>query len=79
MEQLETEAAKYKIVVEEGAGEVVLVAPDGMQFDDDLHSLVNSTWDRDPWPNVVRSAINDVKEYGPRLQPCPTGCECGCA
>lgn len=75
-EQLELEAAKYGIKVNDVFGGVELEAPDGMQFDEELHWLVSSQADRDPMPNVLRGAIRDVREYGPRLKKCPHDCPC---
>ena len=75
-EQLEIEAAKYGIKVNDVEKGVELEAPEGMQFDAELHWLVNTQWDRDPMPNVLRSAMRDVREYGPRLRKCPDDCPC---
>ncbi len=75
-EQLEAEAAKYGIIVNDVEKGVELEAPQGMQFDTDLHWLVSSQWDLDPWPNVLRSAIRDAREYGPKLTKCPDDCPC---
>lgn len=75
-EQLEIEAAKFGIIVSDEHKGVCLDAPDGWQFDTELHGLVSSQWDRDPMPNVLRAAIRDVREYGPRLRRCPEDCPC---
>lgn len=75
-QELEQEAAKYGIIVVDVHKGVELQAPDGMRFDDELHALVNSQWDLDPMPNVLRSALRDVREWGPRLQKCPDDCPC---
>jgi hypothetical protein len=76
MEQLESEAAKYGIVVCPESRGVTLDAPEGMQFEEQLHALVCSQWDDEPMPNVLRRAIRDVREYGPRLKKCPNDCPC---
>lgn len=76
LQQLEREAAQYGITVNESAKGWVLDAPDGMQFEDELHALVASPWDHEPIPNVLRRAIADVREYGPRIRKCPDDCPC---
>lgn len=75
-DQLEQEAAHYNIIVEDTHKGVQLIAPDGFCFDTDLHGLVSSQWDHEPMPNVLRSAIQDVRTYGPRMQKCPDNCSC---
>ena len=75
-EKLEIEANKFGIIVNDVAKGVELEAPPGMRFDLDLHCLVSTQWDNDPMPNVLRAAIRDVAEYGPRLQDCPNDCSC---
>ena len=75
-EQLELEASKYGIKVIDVPDGFELEAPNGMQFDEELHCLVASQGDNDPMPNVLRSAIQDVMEYGPRLSACPENCSC---
>lgn len=74
--QLESEAARFGIKVNDVPKGVELEAPEGMQFDTELHWLVNAQQDIDPMPNVLRRAIQDVHEYGPRLQKCPDDCPC---
>jgi hypothetical protein len=74
--ELEIEAAKYGIKVNDTEGGVELEAPDGMQFGPELHCLVNAQWDHNPMPNVLRAAIQDVREHGPRIQKCPEYCPC---
>lgn len=77
MDQLISEAKKYGITVEQSAFDSVeLIAPDGMCFEPGLHSLVNGRWDNDPLPNVMRSALRDLREHGPRLQKCADDCDC---
>lgn len=76
MEQLEAEASKFNIRVNAVAKGVELEAPDGWQFSAELHALVTTQWDCDPMPNVLRRAIADVREHGPRLQTCPDDCPC---
>lgn len=75
-EQLECEAAKYGITVNDVAKGVELEAPKGMQFDTELHFLVSTQFDHEPMPNVLKRAIRDVQEYGPKLQKCPDDCCC---
>jgi len=75
-EQLEQEAAKYGIAVDDTMKGVVLDAPEGYQFESELHALVSAQWDGDPMPNVLRSAIKDVRIYGPKLRKCPADCPC---
>ncbi|MFZ0708715.1 MAG: hypothetical protein WAM53_01615 [Terrimicrobiaceae bacterium] len=74
--QNEAEAARYGIEVEFNGRGVVLDAPEGWQFDDELHSLVSSQWDNEPMPNVYRAALRDIAHYGPRLKRCPDDCPC---
>lgn len=75
-EQLDQEAAKYGLIVEDVRKGVEVLAPDGFCFDKDLHGLVSSQWDHMPMPNVFRNALRDIREYGPKLMKCPDDCGC---
>jgi len=73
-------AKPYNIDVEIKSGvpfEIELFAPIGYQFDTDLHSLVNSSWDLDTPPTIYRGAIRDIRAYGPGIERCPKDCDCG--
>ena len=75
-EQLNKEAEKWGIIVEDVHDGVELRTKPGFQFDRELHGLVTSRWDNEPFPNVLRRAIKDARENGPYIQPCPKGCPC---
>lgn len=80
-QQVLSEAAKYGIAVEvTGANlpAVVLEAPHGFCFEPGTHALVSEAdplakrLSEDAW----KSALRDIREYGPRLQKCGPGCVC---
>jgi molecular chaperone GrpE (heat shock protein) len=74
--QLESICKPFGIKVEEVGGGVELIAPDGHQFEPELHGLVSVQWDHEPMPNVYKRAIKDARDYGPRIKPCPADCPC---
>ncbi len=77
MDQLIAEAARFGITVNEEAKAIILDAPEGYQFGPELHALVNAKEDSaEPWSKIIRSAIDDVRENGPLLEPCPPDCPC---
>jgi len=75
IEQLETAAGRFGIEVSYVADGIELLAPDGFRFDTDLHCLCIVSTEQ-PWPNILRGALSDVCEYGPRLERCPADCSC---
>lgn len=76
-DQLEKEAAAFGIIVSDGPFDSIeLEAPQGMRFDEDLHILVNAQDKPEPFANVLRAAIQDVRTYGPRITNCPADCGC---
>lgn len=63
----------------EERGSIELTAPDGFQFDADLHSLVNEQGDAEegglePFDEVILAAIEDIKNYP--IKKCPDDCVC---
>lgn len=75
-EQLETEAKQFGLIVEDVADGVEVMTQEGFQFEPDLHGLVTVQWDHDPYPNVLRRALKDVRTYGPHVKKCPEDCPC---
>jgi hypothetical protein len=77
-DQLLREASAFGIRVDLDApfNGIELSAPEGKQFDEELHHLVSAPWDNDSRQTVIRAAIKDVRTYGPRIKDCPPDCPC---
>ena len=77
-QQLETLAQQFDINVADNpeTGGVELEAQVGSCFDDELHVLVHDPASGDKPSDYLRSAIRDVREYGPNIKKCPDTCPC---
>ena len=73
-------AMRYGIAVETTGGRynraVYLDAPDGFQFEPELHCLVTEQGDNDSWASVIEGALADIAWHGPRITKCPENCPC---
>jgi hypothetical protein len=56
--------------------EVEVCSPDGFRLEDETHSKVNSAWDETTNEQIWKSALEDIRYYGPRLEKCPDDCPC---
>lgn len=74
---VQSEAQKHgaKAVAGPG-GSIELEAPQGYQFDAELHVLVTAPWDLDKERVVLFRALQDIRENGPRIKKCPDDCPC---
>ena len=73
-------AAKYAISIDFEApfDSIELAAPEGYQFEPELHHLVTQR-DRDNNQSKdahYRAVLKDVEFYGPRIKACPADCPC---
>jgi hypothetical protein len=74
---LNEEAKKYNVKAVDGAfGSIELEAPEGMQWEPDLHVLVCAPWDGDTERSVIRGALRDLQNNVAYLQKCPENCPC---
>ena len=64
IEQLETRASKYNIDVEYDGNEVILVCPDGYEFESGTPTEIYSPWDRQPAVAMLRQALADIDNLG---------------
>jgi hypothetical protein len=77
---LKRTAARYSIAVETTGGThnraIYLDAPDGFQFEPELHCLVTEQGDDDTWAKTIEGALADLAWHGPRISKCPHDCPC---
>lgn len=77
---LKRAAARHGIAVETTSGPynraIYLDAPDGFQFEPELHCLVTEQGDEDTWASVIEGALEDIAWHGPRITKCPDNCPC---
>lgn len=79
LKKLIEEATKLGVIVTEGGGrhyEIELSLPDGMQFAEELHCLVNSEWNGESDAKVRDAAYDDLMNHKDLISVCPDKCPC---
>lgn len=74
---LKEEAGKHNVKAVPGAfASIELEAPEGFQWETELHVLVTAPWDNDTERSVLMGAIRDLRSNLPYLKKCPDDCPC---